>query len=71
MLLDGPALLDELVLGGGESSLDGGTEDRGAQLGGGPRGVAEDLALSEHFFFLSFFLSFFFFSFFRFVLVIS
>ena len=50
--LDGLALLDEFVLlgrGGVKSSLDGGTEDGGAQLGGDPRGVAEDLALSEHF----------------------
>ena len=53
--LDGLALLDEFVLlgrGGVKSSLDGGTEDGGAQLGGEPRGVAEDLALSEHFVFV-------------------
>ena len=55
MGLDGLALLDEFVLlgrGGVKSSLDGGTEDGGAQLGGDPRGVAEDLALSEHFVFV-------------------
>lgn len=43
MLLDGLALLDEGVLGGGEAALHG-----GAQLGGQPGDGAGE-ALGEHF----------------------
>jgi hypothetical protein len=45
VLLDVLALADEgVVTGGSQAALDGG----GAELGGEPRGGAEDLALGEH-----------------------
>lgn len=48
VLLDVSSLLDELVLGGGETALDGGADGGRAELGGQARGGAEDLSLENH-----------------------
>lgn len=51
VLLDGLTLLDESVLGGGETALHCGPESGSAQLGGEAWGATEDLSLGGHFFF--------------------
>lgn len=48
VVLDGLSLLDELVLGGGETALDGRADGGRAELGGQARGGAEDLSLENH-----------------------
>lgn len=48
VFLDGLSLLVELVLGRGETALDGRADGGSAELGGQARGAAEDLALEKH-----------------------
>lgn len=48
VLLDGLALLDELVVGGSKTALDGGADGGSTELGGQARGGAEDLSLEDH-----------------------
>lgn len=49
VLLDGSSLLDELVLlGGGETALDGRADGGRTELGSQARGRAEDLSLENH-----------------------
>lgn len=48
VLFNGFSLLDELVLGGGETALDGGADGGSAELSGQARGGAEHQSLKNH-----------------------